>query len=179
VFDVMGNGRTVVKVTANRYNAPLGVDPVGRLNPISAPADTRQWLPQSRCNDVISGVRVTGCDRNGDLSPTLDELGTAPGYVFAGVNSRTRTTSRGRSSTSTPTSSASCRRVVASITTSCADAPQSGHQHRRSGRKLIGPITEGSQQRSDRYAWNRRAPPAPISLQLGDLDTTTRASSFR
>ena len=85
MFDVFGDGRTVLKGTANRYNAPLGVDPLGRLNPISAPADTRQWLPQSRCNDVIGGVPVTGCDRNGDLVPSLNELGTAPGYVFAGV----------------------------------------------------------------------------------------------
>jgi len=88
VWDILGDGRTVLKGTANRYNAPLGVDPLGRLNPISAPADTRQWLPQSRCNDVIGGVPVTGCDRNGDLVPTLNELGTAPGYVFAGVNAR-------------------------------------------------------------------------------------------
>ena len=88
VWDMLGDGRTVLKGTANRYNAPLGVDPLGRLNPISAPSDTRQWLPQSRCNDVIGGVPVTGCDRNGDLVPTLNELGTAPGYVFAGVNAR-------------------------------------------------------------------------------------------
>ncbi len=88
VFDMFGDGRTVLKGTANRYNAPLGVDPLGRLNPISAPFDTRQWLPQSRCSDVIGGVPVTGCDRNGDLVPTLNELGTAPGYVFAGVNAR-------------------------------------------------------------------------------------------
>ena len=88
VYDMFGDGRTVLKGTANRYNAPLGVDPLGRLNPISAPFDTRQWLPQSRCSDVIGGVPVTGCDRNGDLVPTLNELGTAPGYVFAGVNAR-------------------------------------------------------------------------------------------
>jgi hypothetical protein len=88
VYDIRGNGRTLLKASANRYDAPLGLDPLGRLNPISAPSDTRQWLPQSRCNDVIGGVPVTGCDRNGDLIPTLDELGTAPGYVFGGVNSR-------------------------------------------------------------------------------------------
>ena len=88
VWDLFGDGLSVLKGTANRYNAPLGVDPLGRLNPISAPFDTRQWLPQSRCNDVIGGVPVTGCDRNGDLVPTLNELGTAPGYVFAGVNAR-------------------------------------------------------------------------------------------
>jgi len=88
VWDMFGDGHTVLKGTANRYNAPLGVDPLGRLNPISAPFDTRQWLPQSRCNDAINGVPVTGCDRNGDLVPTLNELGTAPGYVFAGVNAR-------------------------------------------------------------------------------------------
>lgn len=88
VYDITGTGRTVLKATANRYDAPLGVDPLGRLNPISAPSDTRQWLPQSRCNDIVAGVPVSGCDRNGDLIPQLDELGTAPGYVFAGVNSR-------------------------------------------------------------------------------------------
>ena len=113
VFDMFGDGRTVLKGTANRYNAPLGVDPLGRLNPISAPFDTRQWLPQSRCSDVIGGVPVTGCDRNGDLVPRSTSSGRRPGYVFAGVNARYagRPAAR-RSSTSTrSSSSASCRRA--------------------------------------------------------------------
>ena len=88
VFDMFGDGRTVLKGSVNRYNAPLGVDPLGRLNPISAPSDTRQWLPQAQCDTVLNGQPVRGCDRNGDLAPQLAELGPSPGYVFAGVNSR-------------------------------------------------------------------------------------------
>jgi hypothetical protein len=84
VYDMFGDGRTVIKAAANRYNMPLSVDPISRLNPINAPSDTRQWLPQSRCNDP----GVTGCDRNGDLLPQLSEAGNAPGYVFSGVNAR-------------------------------------------------------------------------------------------
>ena len=84
VYDVVGNGRMVLKFSANRYNLPLSVDPIGRLNPITAPFDTRQWLPQSRCGEAAT----LGCDRNGDLIPQLAELGPSPGYVFAGVNAR-------------------------------------------------------------------------------------------
>jgi hypothetical protein len=84
VYDIFGDGRTVIKGAANRYNLPLSVDPISRLNPINAPSDTRQWLPFSRCNDA----NVTGCDRNNDGIAQLSEAGKAPGYVFSGVNAR-------------------------------------------------------------------------------------------
>jgi hypothetical protein len=84
VWDLLGNGRTVVKFGANRYNLPISVQAISNLNPITAPADFRQWLPQSRCNEP----GVLGCDRNGDLTPQLSEIGPSPGYVFAGVNAR-------------------------------------------------------------------------------------------
>lgn len=84
VWDVVGDGRTVLKFSANRYNLPISVAAIQRLNPITAPNDVRQWLPQSRCLEA----GVLGCDRNGDLIPQLEELGPSPGYVFAGVNAR-------------------------------------------------------------------------------------------
>jgi hypothetical protein len=49
---------------------------VGRLNPVGAVSDQREWLPQSRC-----GLPATrGCDRNGDLIPQIDELGPSSGF---------------------------------------------------------------------------------------------------
>ena len=84
VWDMLGDGRTVLKFTANRYTLPISVQAISNIHPITAPNDTRQWLPQSRCNEP----GVLGCDRNGDLLPQLEELGPSPGYVFAGVNAR-------------------------------------------------------------------------------------------
>jgi hypothetical protein len=56
---------------------------VGRVNPVSAVSDTRQWLPQSRCGEAAT----LGCDRNGDLTPQLNELGPSSGYSL-GTNNR-------------------------------------------------------------------------------------------
>jgi hypothetical protein len=91
VWDIAGDGLTAVKFTANRYLQPIASSIVSRLNPLAGGtnagqatvvSDTRQWLPQARCGQA----GVTGCDLNGDLLPQLNELGTAPGYVFQGVN---------------------------------------------------------------------------------------------
>jgi hypothetical protein len=84
VWDMRGDGHTVLKFTANRYMLPISVQAISNIHPITAPNDTRQWLPQSRCSEP----GVLGCDRNGDLIPQLAELGPSPGYVFAGVNAR-------------------------------------------------------------------------------------------
>ena len=84
VYDVLGNGRTVLKFSANRYNQPLSVDPVSQLNPITAPSDSRQWLPFTSC----SLPTTFGCDRNNDGIAQLSEAGPAPGYVFSGINAR-------------------------------------------------------------------------------------------
>ena len=83
-FSAGAQGVGVLKFGANRYNLPISVQAISNLNPITAPADFRQWLPQSRCNDP----GVLGCDRNGDLTPQLNEIGPSPGYMFAGVNAR-------------------------------------------------------------------------------------------
>jgi hypothetical protein len=91
VWDVNGDGRTALKFAVNRYNQPIAVQIVERLNPLaggnnlgqaSSVTNQRQWLPQSRCNDP----GVVGCDRNGDLIPQLNEIGPSPGYVLEGVN---------------------------------------------------------------------------------------------
>jgi hypothetical protein len=82
VYDLFGDGRTALKFAANRYNQPVGVQIIERLNPTATVTNQRQWLSQGRCNDA----GVTGCDRNGDRIPQLSELGVSPGYVFAGVN---------------------------------------------------------------------------------------------
>ena len=75
VYDLMGDGSTALKFAANRYVVPVGVQVVGRVNPVSAVSDNRQWLPQSRCAEAAT----LGCDRNGDLTPQLNELGPSSG----------------------------------------------------------------------------------------------------
>jgi hypothetical protein len=76
VYDLKGDGMTALKFAANRYVVPVGVQVVGRINPVRATSDTRQWLPQSRCGEAAT----LGCDRNGDLVPQFDELGPSSGY---------------------------------------------------------------------------------------------------
>ncbi len=78
VYDLNGDGRTAIKFAANRYDQPIQMEFVGRLNPVGATSDQRQWLPQSRCNEA--GVR--GCDRNGDLIPQISELGPSSGFAL-------------------------------------------------------------------------------------------------
>ena len=71
VYDVNGDGKTAIKFSANRYNQPLSLLLLDRLNPqivstaipgtlADAISDTRQWLPQSQCNNP----GVVGCDSN-------------------------------------------------------------------------------------------------------------------
>jgi hypothetical protein len=76
VYDLMGDGMTALKFAANRYVVPVGVQVVGRINPVRSTNDTRQWRPQSRCGEATT----LGCDRNGDLVPQFSELGPSSGY---------------------------------------------------------------------------------------------------
>jgi len=62
IYDVFGDGRTALKLTANRYLLGLGVEYTGRINAIRLTNDTRAWT-----------------DRNNDLTPQLDELGPSSG----------------------------------------------------------------------------------------------------
>ncbi len=82
VYDLTGDGRTAIKFAANRYDQPIQMEFVGRLNPVGSASDIRQWLPQSQCN----APNVRGCDRNGDLVPQLDELGPSGGYPSGAVS---------------------------------------------------------------------------------------------
>jgi hypothetical protein len=72
----LGDGSTALKFAANRYVVPVGVQVVGRINPVRDTSDNRQWRPQSRCGEATT----LGCDRNGDLIPQLSELGPSSGY---------------------------------------------------------------------------------------------------
>jgi Carboxypeptidase regulatory-like domain len=83
VYDVTGDGKTALKFGANRYDQPIGLAIVGRLNPVSAASDTRTWLDQSKC----ASVNNVGCDLNGDGIPQPNELGPSNGYG-GGVSSR-------------------------------------------------------------------------------------------
>ncbi len=45
VYDLVGDGSTALKFAANRYVVPVGVQVVGRVNPVSAVSDTGSgWL---------------------------------------------------------------------------------------------------------------------------------------
>lgn len=84
VYDLQGDGRTALKLAANRYNQSVSVSMIARLSPTGTiVSDQRQWLDVTRCGQP----NVLGCDRNGDLIPQLNELGPSPGYVFPGIRS--------------------------------------------------------------------------------------------
>jgi hypothetical protein len=82
VYDLAGDGKTALKFSANRYDQPIQMEFVDRLNPVKSAMDTRQWAAQSQCN--VAGV--LGCDRNGDLIPQLSELGPSSGFNLGTTN---------------------------------------------------------------------------------------------
>lgn len=69
IYDVMGDGRTAIKVTANRYNTPIGVNNLQLVNPLRITNDTRAWT-----------------DANGDRVPQLTELGPSSGFNLGTAN---------------------------------------------------------------------------------------------
>jgi len=81
VYDLRGDGRTALKFAANRYNQPINISIISRLNPVSTTSDQRAWT-------VCGAGQTIGCDVNGDKVPQVSELGGTPGFVFAGVNAR-------------------------------------------------------------------------------------------
>ena len=82
IYHLLGDGSTALKFAANRYVVPVGVQVVGRVNPVSAVSDTRQWLAFSRCGEAAT----LGCDRNNDLTPQINELGPSNGYPIGTSN---------------------------------------------------------------------------------------------
>src|SRR5262249_30251598 len=80
VYEVFGDGKTAVKVSASRYDQPITLSNVQRVNPLGIVNDTRAWTV------CAAGQRV-GCDLNGDLTPQLNELGVSSGFAF-GTNNR-------------------------------------------------------------------------------------------
>lgn len=75
VYDLTGDGRTALKFSANRYNQPINISMIERLNPVvvgnNVTSDQRSWV-----------------DANNDRIPQLNEIGPSPGYVFVGANAR-------------------------------------------------------------------------------------------
>ncbi len=69
VYDIFGDGRTALKLSANRYYLTNGVGWAALVNPIRVTSDTRTWT-----------------DRNGDGIPQLDELGPSTGYNLGTTN---------------------------------------------------------------------------------------------
>ena len=80
VYDVFGDGKTAVKVSASRYDQPITLSNVQRVNPLGTVNDTRAWT-------LCAAGQTSGCDLNGDLIPQLNELGVSTGFAF-GTNNR-------------------------------------------------------------------------------------------
>jgi hypothetical protein len=79
VYDLAGNGRTALKVAANRYIIPLGSTVLNRINPISLASDTRAWT-------ACGPGQASACDLNGDRLPQVNELGPSTGFNFGQFN---------------------------------------------------------------------------------------------
>jgi outer membrane receptor protein involved in Fe transport len=79
VYDVFGDGRTAVKVSASRYDQPITLSNVFRVNPLGVVNDTRNWT-------VCAAGQTSACDLNGDLVPQLNELGISSGFPFGTAN---------------------------------------------------------------------------------------------
>lgn len=80
VYDIFGDGKTALKFAASRYDQPISLQNVLRLNPLGATSDTRAWTD-------CAGTKTSGCDLNRDLIPQLNELGPSNGFTF-GANNR-------------------------------------------------------------------------------------------
>jgi hypothetical protein len=68
-YDVFGNGRTAIKLSANHYNVSFGMGHINRLNPLSVATNNVDWA-----------------DANGDRLPQLNELGAGTGFNFGTTN---------------------------------------------------------------------------------------------
>jgi hypothetical protein len=79
VYDVFGDGRTALKVSASRYDQPITLSNVQRVNPLVQVNDTRNWT-------VCAPGQTSACDLNGDLTPQLNELGASNGFPFGTAN---------------------------------------------------------------------------------------------
>ena len=75
VYDLTGDGRTALKFAANRYNQPINISMIERLNPVAV-------------GNAVTSDQRTWVDANRDLIPQLNEIGPSPGYVFVGANGR-------------------------------------------------------------------------------------------
>lgn len=78
VYDVAGDGKTALKFGANRYNTPIVLSYIQRLNPTGIANDTRVWT-------VCGAGQTSGCDLNGDTLPQINELGASTGFSSGSV----------------------------------------------------------------------------------------------
>jgi hypothetical protein len=74
IYDLFGDGKTVLKVAGNRYEIPSGVSYVAQINPVTITSDTRAWT-----------------DANGTGIPALNDMGPSTGFNFGTTNRFTST----------------------------------------------------------------------------------------
>src|SRR5262249_47180384 len=69
VYDIFGNGKTALKIAANRYDVGIGSSHQENVSPIKVVNDMRPWN-----------------DANHDNIPQLSELGPSTGYALGTTN---------------------------------------------------------------------------------------------
>jgi hypothetical protein len=69
IYDLFGDGKTALKISANRYNVGVGTALLTQINPIRVTNDTRSWV-----------------DANHDGIPQLNELGPSTGFNLGTTN---------------------------------------------------------------------------------------------
>jgi hypothetical protein len=80
IYDLLGNGRTALKLSANQYVISPGASQyLNQINPLKVVSDTRPWT-------VCAAGQTSGCDLNHDLISQLSELGASTGFNLGSTN---------------------------------------------------------------------------------------------
>ena len=80
VYDLKGDGRTAIKFAANRYDQPIQMEFVGRLNPVGPTATAAMAAAGEVQEAERAGVRSQRRSR-----PQLDELGPSSGFALGSM----------------------------------------------------------------------------------------------
>ena len=127
VYDLAGDGRTAIKVSANRYITPVALSIMNnRVNPIAVVSDTRPWT-------ACAAGQTSACDFNGDRLPQINELGPS-----------SRLSGRRQQSLRARVRMADCQRVF-------RRGPAAAARERRGNHRLHAP-REAPESRGSQYA---------------------------
>jgi hypothetical protein len=176
VWDVRGDGKMAIKFAVNRFDQPINISIISRLNPVAVTSDTRPWVT---CTAAIT----TGCDINGDKIPQINELGPSAGFVFAGANARYSNNSDGSGDLKRPVSNEYTAEVQQQLPLSMVLSV--GYTHRET-RNNIGNVNTavlssqwiGPQTVTSSTAVNAGIPAAQATVQVYGRPSTASALLF-